>query len=263
MAAPEHASFGAVAALARVRCVAAQTLREAVRLRLAGLLVAAGALLVLLTLWLREFNFGGAELKFIAEFGAGALGLLGALLAASAMAHLYFRDLEGGLAAVVLTRAVRRGEYLMGKLAGVAALLALFVAALGSLLGIILVVRGAQLGAVGVSLPGFLQVCAFVWLKLTLVSAMTLLVCSYAGSELFAVCAGLMLTLVAHLRPFTAAEGWVAWLRLWPNLGLFDAGAVLAGPMTSAGLAGLVAYWAGFMVLLSALAVHVFRRREF
>lgn len=264
MAAPDSSSAGVPATLARVGCVAAQTLTEAVRLRLAVLLVATGAVLVLLALWLRAFNFGGAELRFIAEFGAGALGLLGTLLAATATAHLYFRDVEGGLAVVVLTRATRRGEYLVGKLAGVAALLALFVAALGLLLGLVLLLRGSQLGTTAVPLPVFLQACALVWLKLTLVSAMTLLVCSYAGSELFAVGAGLMLAVVAHLRPFTAAEGWLAWLRLWPNLGLFDAGALLDGAPVSAGaLAGLVAYWAGFMVLFSALAVHVFRRREF
>jgi ABC-type transport system involved in multi-copper enzyme maturation permease subunit len=264
MAAPEPDSAGIPAALARVRCVAAQTLTEAVRLRLAGLLAAAGAIFVLLALWLREFNFGGAELKFIAEFGAGAISLLGTLLAATATAHLFFRDVEGGLAAVVLTRATRRGEYLAGKLAGVAALLALFVTALGLLLGCVLLVRGAQLGATAVPLPVFLQACALVWLKLTLVGAMTLLICSYAGSELFAVCAGLMVTLVAHLRPFTTAEGWAAWLRLWPNLGLFDAGELLAGTAAFPGeLGGLFVYWAGFVVLFSALAVYVFRRREF
>jgi ABC-type transport system involved in multi-copper enzyme maturation permease subunit len=263
MAAPEPASIGLIAALARVRVVAVQTLTEAVRLRLAGLLVAAGAILVLLSLWLREFNFGGAELKFLAEFGVGAVSLLGTLLAAAATAHLYFRDVEGGLAAVILTRVTRRGEYLVGKLAGVAALLALFVATLGVLLGVVLFARAAEIGTGVMSIPAFLQSCALVWLKLTLVSAMTLLVCSYAGSELFAVCAGLLLAVVAHLRPFTATEGWLAWLRLWPNLGLFDASAPLAGLASASGLGGLVVYWAGFMVLFAALAIYVFRRREF
>jgi hypothetical protein len=146
----------------------------------------------------------------------------------------------------------------------VGALLALFVAALGLLLGLVLLVRATQLDATAVPLPVFLQACSLVWLELTLVSAMTLLVCSYAGSELFAVCAGLMLAVVAHLRPFTAAEGWLAWLRLWPNLALFDAGALFAGtPLGAGGIGGLVVYWGGFMVLFGALAVHVFRRREF
>ncbi len=247
----------------RVWRVATQTLVEAVRLRLTGLLTVAGAGFVLMALWLRTFNFGAAELKFMADFGLGVMSLLGTLLAALSTAHLTFRDMEGGLAAVILTRRVGRGEYLADKAAGVAALLALFVAALALVLGVLLAVRAAQIGATGVPLPVMLQACALVWLKLTLVAAMTLLVCSYAGSELFAVCAGLMLAVVAHLRPFTQADGWLAWLRVWPNLGLFDAEPVLAGASLGiAGLLGLAGYWALFVGLFTGLAVYVFRHRE-
>ncbi len=261
MACPDQDAFGA--GIRRIRQVSAQTLTEALRLRLTGLLTLAGAGLVLMALWLRTFNFGAAELKFIADFGLGVVGLLGTLLAALSTAHLTFRDLDGGLAAVVLTRRVGRGEYLAGKMLGVAALLALFTAALALVLGTLLSVRAAQLGAVFVPLPIFLQACALVWLKLTLVAAMTLLVCSYAGSELFAVCAGLMLAVVAHLRPFTQAEGWLSWLRLWPNLGLFDAEPLLAGSKLGlTALLGLTGYWALFMGLFTGLAAYVFRHRE-
>lgn len=262
MAAPEQSGLGA--SLRRIGLVAGQTVIEALRLRLTLLLTAAGAGLVLMALWLRDFNFGAAELKFIADFGLGVVGLLGTLLAALSMAHLCFRDMEGGLTAVVLTRRIGRAEYLAGKLAGVAALLALFTATLTLVLGILLRVRGAQLGVSFVPLPVFLQACALVWLKLTLVAAMTLLVCSYAGSELFAACAGLMLAVAAHLRPFTRAEGWLAWLRLWPDLGLFDAEPLLLGAgLGAASLLGLAAYWAGCMLLFTGLAAYVFQHREF
>lgn len=240
-----------------------ETLSEALRLRLTGLLALCGAGLVLLALGLQDFNFGAAELKFIADFGLGVISLLGTLLAALGMAHLYFRDLDGGLAACLLTRTVRRGEYLLGKLAGVAALLALFTAGLGLVLAVILMVREAQLAATFIPLPLFLQACALVWLKVTLVAAMTLLVCSYAGSALFASWAGLMLAVVAHLRPFTAAGGWLSWLRLWPNLGVFDAEPLLAGSgFGIAGMVTLVGYWLIFMSLFGVLSAYVFRRRE-
>lgn len=248
----------------RIGLVARQTLVEALRLRLTLLLTAAGAGLVLMALWLRAFNFGAAELKFIADFGLGVIGLLGTLLSALSMAHLCFRDLDGGLTAVVLTRRVRRVEYLAGKLAGVLALLALFTATLALVLGILLHVRGAQLGVAFLPLGILLQACALLWLKLTLVAAMTLLVCSYAGSELFAACAGLMAAVAAHLRPFTRAEGWLAWLRLWPDLGLFDPEALLLGTRLGAtSLLGLIAYWAACLVAFTGLAAYVFRHREF
>lgn len=264
MAAPEPAPSAPTAAMKRIALVARQTLGEALRLRLTWLFAFVGALLVSMALWLQVFNFGAAEIKFIADFGLGAIGLLGTLFAALGMAHLYFRDIEGGLVAVVLTRAVRRWEYIAGKLAGMMALLALFVAGLALVLAIVLAVRSAQLGAAFAPLAVFLQACALVWLKLALVAAMTLLVCSYAGSALFASCAGLLLALVGHLRPFTDAQGWLAWLRLWPNLGLFDPEALMAGGMNeTARLLLLAGYWAVFVAAFGGIAAYVFRRREF
>lgn len=248
----------------RLALVARQTLLEALRLRLASLFVALGAALVLLALGLRDFKFGTAELKFVADFGLGAIGLLGTLLAALATAQLFFSDLDCGFAACLLTKAVRRGEYLGGRLAGVMALLALFVAGLGLLLGAMLAVRGAQLGATFVSLPVLLQACALVWLKVTLVAAMTLLVSSYAGSTLFAAWAGLLLAAIAHLRAFVGPAHGLGWLRIWPDLGLFDVDRVLVNSRGIGGgeLLALGGYWAAFVVLFAAAAAYVFKHRE-
>jgi ABC-type transport system involved in multi-copper enzyme maturation permease subunit len=253
-----------LASLRRIRLVAGRTLGEALHLRLAWLVGIGGALLLLMARWLRDFNFGALELKFIADFGLGAIGLLGTLLAALATAQLFFNDLGQGGTGCVLTRPVRRWEYLGGKLAGVMALLALFVGALVLLLAMAIAVRGRVLGVAFVPLGVFLQAGALVWLKVSLVAAMTLLVCSYAGSALFACSAGLLLAVVAHLRPFTVSSGWLAVLRLWPNLALFDPELVVAGGgLAGAVLFGLVGYWIAFVVLLTGLASYVFQRREF
>ena len=248
----------------RLRLVAGHTLSEALRLRVALLFALAGVALVLMTLWLREFNFGAAELKFVADFGLGAIGLLGMLLAALVTAQLHFDELENGFAACVLAKAVRRGEYLCGRLVGVAALLALFVVALALVLGVVIGAREAQLGATLAPLSVFLQACGLVWLKVTLVAAMTLLVCSYAGSALFASCTGLMLATVAHLRAFADGTSWLAWLRCWPNLALFDVDLLLSSGhgLTLAGLASLGGYWLAFMVIFAGLASYVFKQRE-
>ncbi len=252
------------AALHRVSLIARQTLSEALRLRLTVLFAAAGAMLVLMALRLRDFNFGVAELKFIGDFGLGAIGLLGTLLAALATAHLYFSDISGGSIACILTRSVRRWEYIAGKLTGVMAVLALFVATLALVLATVIASREAQLGTAFVPLAVFLQACALVWLKLTLVAVLTLLVCSYAGSALFASCAGLMLTVIAQLRTFTGGEGWLGLLRFWPNLALFDTEPLLAGAgLSSASLLALLAYWAAYLLLLGGLTSYVFKHREF
>lgn len=261
MSAPEKQKVAPADSLRRIRLVASQTLAEALRLRLTWLLGVAGVMLVLMALWLRALNFGAAELKFIGDFGLGAIGLMGMLLAVLATAHLFFSDISGGVLGCVLTRSVRRWEYLVGKLGGVMALLALFVAGLSLVLTIVIALRESELGVAFVPLRLFLLACALVWLKAALVAAMTLLVCSYAGSALFASCAGLMLAVIAHLRPFTEAKGGLGWLRLWPNLGLFEVEPLLAG--TAAGLPGLALYWAVFMAVFVGLASYVFKQREF
>lgn len=261
----ESCHKGLAAALRRARLIAGHTLGEALRMRLALLLALTGVAFVLAALWLREFNFGAAELKFIGDFGLGAIGFLGTVLAALASAQLFFSDLASGEVGCVMARPVRRWEYVWGKLAGVAALLALFTAALALVLGAVIATREAQLGASFAPLPVFLQACAMVWLKITLVAAMTLLVCSYAGTALFASCAGLLLAVMAHLRPFAGDGGALAVVRLWPNLGLFDAETLLAMGHPPAGpwLLGLVGYWAVYVLIFVGLASHVFKHREF
>jgi ABC-type transport system involved in multi-copper enzyme maturation permease subunit len=254
---------GVAPAARRIRLVAAQTLGEAMRMRLANLLAGVAALLVVGSYWLREFNFGTAELAFIGDFGLGVIGLLGTVLAALAAAQLFFNDISAGAAACILTRPVRRWEYLAGKFAGVAGLLALFTAMLGGLLGGLMLWRGSQLGAPLAGLPVFLSACALQWMKFTLVAAMTLGVSAYAGSALLASCVGLLLAVIGHLRPF--ATGGLEWLRIWPNLGLFDGGGLLASGVAP-GISDLVAlsvYWAGCVLVCGLVAVYAFKHREF
>lgn len=251
-----------ILSLHRIRLIAGQTLAEALRLRLSLLLAAVAVLMLAGSRWLRDFNFGVAELAFIGDFGLGVIGLMGTLLAALATAHLFFNDLAGA-AACVLTRPVRRWEYVVGKLAGVSGLLALFTAVLGGLLGALIFWRAQQLGAGPVGLPAFLSACALQWMKFTIVAAMTLVVSAYAGSALFASCAGVMLAVIGHLRPL--ATGTLEWLRVWPNLALFDAEGVFAAGLSPAGsvLLGLAGYWVACLVLLGVLSSYVFHHREF
>lgn len=255
---------GIAASLRRLRLLAAHTLGAALRMRLTPLLAAVAALLVLGSFWLRVFNFGAAELKFIGDLGLGALGLAGTLLAALATAQLFFTDLTGGAAACVLTRPVRRWEYIAGKLAGVAALLALFTATLGMVLAGLLLWRSHQLGVGPASLPVLLNACALQWMKFMVVAAMTLCVASYAGSALFASCVGLLGAVIGHLRPL-AEVGRLEWLRVWPNLALFDAGALFASGQTLTGpqLLSLTGYWLVCVLLFAGLASHAFKHREF
>jgi ABC-type transport system involved in multi-copper enzyme maturation permease subunit len=243
--------------------IAGQTLAEALRLRLGRLLAVMAGLLVFVSRWLRNFNFGAPEMAFLGDLGLGIMGLAGNLLAVLLTTQLFFSDLTSGAAACVLTRRVRRWEYLAGKLAGFAGVLALFTAALGALLGGMIVGRSHELGQPALALPAFVGACALQWMKFSLVAAMTLCVCTYANSALFASCAGFMVVAIGHLRPF--ASGGLEWLRFWPNLALFDAEGLLAGgqPPAASVLLTLLGYWAICCTGCVALAAYVFKHREF
>jgi len=254
----------ATASFRRIRLIAHHTAGEAVRLRLTGLLILIGGGFVAGAFWLREFNFGSTELKFIGDFGLGAIGGFGAVAAALVTSQLFFNDIHGRAAYCVLTRPVRRWEYVWGKLLGMAALLALFTASLGTLLVALLLWRGAQIGAPAIPVPIVLCACALQWFKLTLIAGMTLLVCSYSGSALFASCAGLILAVIAHLGIFFGESRLIV-LRILPNLSVFDAEKLMAfgQPPGAVMVFGVLAYWAAYLAVFGVIASHVFRHREF
>ncbi len=261
MARPTHQ--GAMAAGRRIRLIAEHALAEAVHLRLTHGIGLMSVVLMGAAYSLREFNFGGAELKFISDFGLGAMGLGGTLLAALATAQLFFQDLETRAIYVVLTRPGPRWEYVVGKFTGVAALLALFFAVLSLLLVGLLQVRAVGLGGADVRWEILLCASALLWLKSTLIAAMTLFVGSYARSALFASGLGLLLAAVGQLQAWAHQGDW-DWVCVWPNLALFDAQATLGiGQFPSFGwMIGTLGYWAAYGVLFTGLAAYVFQRRE-
>jgi hypothetical protein len=249
----------------RVRLTVGHTLGALLAMRVTLLLGLGGVGFLLLTRWLGTFNFGAEELRFVGDFGLGALGFFGAGLAALATAQVFFQGLGDGTAAVVLTRPGRRTEYLAGVLGGVLAMLALFTVAVGGLLAGLLAWRASELGVAVPPVSGLGAAVAMQGLKLGLVAAMTLLVCTYASSVLFAAGLGLLLTVIGHWRLVAGQGDGLAWLAVWPDLtrfahdGWWMAGATLDG----GALASLGGYWLAWMGLSGGLAVYVFQHREF
>lgn len=250
-------------ALRQVLVVARLTLAEALRLKLTRLLGAVAGLLVTGALWLRQVHFGTPELRFLLDFGFGAIGLGGTLLAVLGTAQLFFSDIERRLLPMVLSRPVPREAWLAGKLAGVLALLALFSVALTALTALLLAWRARALGA-ELPLAEVLRGGALLWLRSAVAAGITLFVCAYARTALFASGAGLLLVLIGFLRPVADAVSaeWSAAgilrsiIRLWPNLQAFE-------PVETLVLSGrLAAYGLAYVVLFTAAAALAFRNRE-
>jgi ABC-type transport system involved in multi-copper enzyme maturation permease subunit len=276
--------------LARVGWIARNTWREAIRQRLFTLLAVFAVALVASALLLGEFNFGASELKFIADFGFGALTFFGSLLAIVATAQLFFGEIENRTALTLLAKPVRRSEFMLGKFLGVWAVLLLFCALVGAaLVGVLewrasaLPVDATALLAVDhgpspapvVNLGGVLWFVALQWLKFGVLAAATILIASYAQTNLFTMLVSFLVLAICHLQhlahdAWTRAEnvalrfGSGALAVLFPNFQLFNVGDRVAGGETlPVNLVGsIAAYGAVYVVALLGLAIFSFRHRE-
>lgn len=266
--------------LGRTGLIAAVTLREALRQKLVGLLVLVAAGLVVGVRGLRDFNFGAPELKFIADFGDGAIAGFGAVLAIVLTAQLFFSEIENRTALTLLAKPVWRTEFLLGKFIGVAVVLVTFCGTLTATLAVVLGQREAGLrleqpeafalgGAVNY---GALIVAAWLHaLKLMLLAAGTLLVASFAQTQIYAVMMGFAGFVICHLQGF--AHG--AYERSGASVMLMSAKLIhwvfpdfqrfaveAGGDLSAVGLGRLTIYAAGYTAVALGLAVYVFRRRE-
>ena len=145
----------------RVFAIAMNTYREAVRARvLLGLLALAlgtsGYSLVIATMAVRQ------EMRVVADIGAASMSIYAILVAIVLGATSLYRELELKTVFPILTRRLRRHEYLLGKYFGILAVLVAFLAIDGAtVLGILAVqseTAAKQAIVAGIALLGILGV---------------------------------------------------------------------------------------------------------
>ena len=275
---PLRFSFG------RVWLIAQNTFREAVRQRLFNFIALLAVALVLGAQWFRDLDFGSSELKFIADFGFGAMAFFGAALTILASAQLFFSEIEQRTVLTLLSKPMRRSEFVVGKFIGVSLVTASFCVALTVLLAAVLWSRetalmrsfpdvfdhGRAIDYAAVLIAGFAQ-----WLKLAILSALTLLIATLVRTQLFATTAGFLILVICHLsfladrsaqRADSTGGRWVAELisRSVPDFRLFD----LSESVGSSDVVGwgqlvrLTVYTICYGAAICSLAAFVFRRRE-
>jgi ABC-type transport system involved in multi-copper enzyme maturation permease subunit len=266
--------------ISRVTLIAQNTVLEAVRQKLVGFLVVVALAVVASGQFFREFNFGSSELKFVIDFGFGALTFFGSILAIVAAAQLFFAEIENKTALTILARPVLRSEFVLGKFFGVATVLLWFTMLVTGSLAVVLWAREGEIAAAMgearlVDYAGVFSFAAVQWLKFSLIAAITIFIASFSTTNLFTVAMSFFVLVVCHLQ-FLARDAWshldsvlakaaVAFLGLvFPNFQLFNFGDRVAG---GRGLpAELAATAAGYALIyvavILALAVFSFRKRE-
>ena len=268
----------------RTWLIAGNTLLEAARQKLFNFLLLLALGLVAGAQGFRDFNFGAPELKFLADFGFGAMTFFGAALTVTATAQLFFSEIESRTVLTLLAKPVGRAEFVLGKFFGVAVVAAVFCALLTAVLAGVLWSRETSLmrelpdafasGRVlhygDVVAAGFVQ-----WLKLAVLAAFTLLIASFAQSQLYTVIAGFFVLVICHLQ-YLAQETYAhsasvltrtvggAIGLLFPNFQLFnfidEVGG--GGSVPWDRVARVAVYALGYVVATGALAVYSFRKRE-
>jgi ABC-type transport system involved in multi-copper enzyme maturation permease subunit len=271
----------------RIGLIAANTFLEAVRQKFFNSLLLIALALVASSTFFQQFDFGTSELKFIADFGFGALFFFGSILAITATTQLFFSEIENRTALTMLAKPVHKFDFLAGKLLGVQVLMLAFMLLISLVLAGILYWRetvlmgqlspevfseGRILRYGDILLFGFLQ-----WLKFGLLSAMTLFVASFSNTNLYTIIVSFCLLVVCQLqyiardayagmesgiaRPLVQALG-----LIFPNFQLFNVGDQLlfqTREVLPVGTALQITLYAGIYVLVFLALAHLsFRRRE-
>jgi ABC-type transport system involved in multi-copper enzyme maturation permease subunit len=264
-----------------VAIVAVNVFRESVRDRVLYNLVAFAVLLIAVSLLLGQLT-AGQDVKIIKDLGLAAIATFGLLIAVFIGIGLVSKEVERKSIYGLLSKPIRRSEFVLGKYAGLALTLFVNVAVMTVALYAVLAFMATQFPAnvreawtAPATDPGMLRAIALIFMELLVVTAVALFFSTFSGPFLSA---GLTfgLWVIGHfnadLRNFEAvleSQAAAALARglyyVLPNFAAFDikAQVVHALPVPPMYIATTAAYGLVYIALLLTAAVLVFDRRDF
>jgi ABC-type transport system involved in multi-copper enzyme maturation permease subunit len=253
--------------MSRLLAVAANTFRETVRERVLYNLVFFAILMTLSGLLLGQLSIRQDE-KILKDIGLAAMDLFGTLIAVFIGTGLVSKEIERRSLYPLLAKPLTRGEFFLGKFAGLAFTLLVNVAVMAASLALTLVATGRGLDpelvtAVYPILLGLLLVVAFAMLFSTQTSAALAAVFTVG-----VVVAGRFADVVRNMRE--VAPGVPPWLAeavytILPNFRNFDfKDRVAYGEAVPAGvLAWVTVYGVVWIAIVLVLGLLSFRSRDF
>jgi hypothetical protein len=248
-----------ISSLYRIFTIGRNTLTEAVRQKVLNVLLLFGLVLVgssvsvstLASTALDSTTLFGEQIKFVKDFGCGAIGLFGFLIALLSTAQLIPQELHNRTIYTILAKPVRRSEFLLGKFVGVVLLLALCVALMS--LAFAATMYWQESSAVSTTTadydvrfkaawhdrpevvgmynhdisditrqtrdPQIVEALLLIFAKLVMTAAIALLISTFATSWIFTIITTFLIYLIGHMES-TAREFWLsrgADLSLWQS----------------------------------------------
>ena len=278
--------------------IAANTFTELVRQKVFFFLLVFALLVIGNSAFVAKFSFQ-EQFQMLNDISLGAMSVFSSLIAILATANFLPKDMEDRTIYTLLAKPVPRHRYLLGKLCGIALLLAAAVALMSALFLAVLWLRESTVlaetraqmaGAPPVELAAAIREVtattfnanlapgiAVIFIKAVLLAALTLFISSFATSSIFTILMTAALYFIGHLQA-TAREYWLSgadvewWSRilaaavavLFPDLQAFNlTDDIIAGTAVPLALflntAGLGAL---YIAVYTALAALVFQGRE-
>jgi ABC-type transport system involved in multi-copper enzyme maturation permease subunit len=254
--------------LHRIGVLAFNTYREAVRDKLLYNLLMFAALMIASSLLLAQVQIGKDE-RIYRDVGLAAIAFFGVLIAIFVGINLVYREISTKTVYTMLSKPVRRWEFILGKYVGLLSLLAVEVALMSVCFLGVLVWKGSEFST------GLVWAIAMIYLELALVTAIAMFFSSFTSPYLagmFTVALWIVGHLLADLRAFGQHSD-IAGLKplletlYWtlPNLDRLDfkADASAGNPIELARVAMAALYAALYSFVLMAGAVALFQRRDF
>lgn len=204
--------------LARVSAIASNTLLELVRLKVFYFMLLFGLVLIGSSLFMVTLSFQ-QKFQVLKDVSMGAMSIFSWLLGVLATAMLLPKDVEDRTLYTILAKPVPRFEYLLGKLLGVLALLAIAIGLMSALFYLVLFIRErweialvvqeterSQLDAAiaqvkqaawgGSLIPGIV----IIYLKAALCASLTLMISTFASSTIFTIMVSMMCYFIGHVQ---------------------------------------------------------------
>lgn len=254
---------------ARLATVSLNTFREAVRDRVLYNLVVFVLLITAAAIVLGELT-AGQEARTIVNLGLSAMLMFGVFIAIFVGVSLVSKEIERKTVYAIFAKPVGRGEFIVGKYLGLVLTLAVNVAVMG--VGVSLALLAIGGGALYLSIWGAV---ALIFLQLAVVTSVAVVFSSFSSPALSALLT-FMIFIAGHFSEVLnqlgrdlaspAAKALFGFLYfLLPNLSNFSFIAQASHgtvPPTAMLIAG-AAYAAAYSSAMLALAVLIFRRRNF
>jgi len=255
----------------RIAAIARNAFREAVRDRILYNLVLFVLLLIVCAIFLGAAS-ASQDAKIIVDLGLSATLLFGAFIAIFVGVGLVSKEIERRTIYAIFAKPVGRGEFLVGKYAGLCLTLAVNVAVMGA--GVALALVFVKGGSTALALSLWPAV-ALIYMELAILTGVALLFSSFS-TPVFSALGSLSIFVIGHfsgdLKGFAATVGSPAatgvltvLYYLLPNFSnfAFITPAAYGIVPSAAHLASAVVYTLLYVTVLLAGATLIFGRRDF